>query len=171
MLKKPMESALNKQMNAEFSSAKLYLSMASYFESKNLGGFAHWMRLQVGEENMHAMKFFDFILDRGGVAKLAAMAEPASSWKSPLDVFQAVLKHEQDVSAGIHHLVDQARKNSDHPTDSFLQWFVTEQVEEEAAAEDIVQKLKLVGSEGPGIFMVDRELAQRQTAATAGPGA
>ncbi|MFH1279909.1 MAG: ferritin [Candidatus Eisenbacteria bacterium] len=171
MLKKTMEKALNKQMNAEFWSANLYLSMAAFFQSKNLGGFAHWMRLQLVEENMHAMKFFDFILDRGGMPKLEAFAAPPDTWKTALAVFESVLEHERSVSAGIHNLVDLARKNSDFPSDTFLQWFVTEQVEEEAAADDIVQKLKLVGNQGHGIFMIDRELSQRPAPAAAAGGA
>lgn len=170
MLKKTMEKALNKQMHAEFWSANLYLSMAAFFESKNLDGFAHWMRLQVVEENMHAMKFFDFILERGGMPALETLEAPPKTWKTPLAAFEAVYAHEQVVSEGIHKLIDLARKNSDHPSDTFLQWFVTEQVEEEAAADDIVQKLKLVGNQGHGIFMIDRELSQRPAPA-ADPGA
>ncbi|RPJ42704.1 MAG: ferritin [Candidatus Latescibacterota bacterium] len=162
MLKKSMEKALNKQMNDEFASAYLYLSMAAYFETKNLKGFAAWMHAQAKEESGHAMKFFHHMLDRGGKPILAAIDEPPAAWKSPLDAFQNVLAHERLVTAGIHKLLELADKESDHPAHAFLQWFVTEQVEEEATAEGIVQKVKMIGDMVPGIFMMDRELAQRQ---------
>jgi ferritin len=161
MMKKTMEKALCKQMNDEFRSAYLYLSMASHFESKNFKGFGSWMHAQSKEETAHAMKFFSFILDRGGKPVLEAIEEPPASWKSPLDAFQAVYAHEQKVTAGIHKLLDLAAKEGDHPAHAFLQWFVTEQVEEEATADSIVQKLKMVGDMVPGIFMMDRELGAR----------
>jgi len=161
MLKKSMEKALNKQMNDEFASAYLYLSMASYFENRNLKGFGHWMHAQTKEETEHGMKFFHFILDRGGKPILDAIETPPSSWKSPLDAFQAVYVHEQKVTAGIHKLLDLAAKEGDHPAHAFLQWFVAEQVEEEASADEVVQKLKMIGDMVPGIFMMDRELGAR----------
>ncbi|MFH1681786.1 MAG: ferritin [Candidatus Eisenbacteria bacterium] len=161
MLKKPMEKALNKQMNDEFRSSYLYLSMAAFFEGQNLKGFAHWMHAQAAEETAHGMKFFGFILDRGGKPVLEAIEAPPSAWKSPLDAFQAVYAHEQKVTTGIHKLVDLAAKEGDHPAHTFLQWFVTEQVEEEASADGVVQKLKMIGNMVQGVFMVDRELAQR----------
>jgi ferritin len=113
---------------------------------------------------MHGMKFFDFIVDRGGVPKLAASEAPPATWKTPLAAFEAVLKHERVVSDSIHKLVDLAKKHSDYPSDAFLQWFVSEQVEEEATADDVVQKLKLVGDQGHGIFMIDQELGKRSSA-------
>jgi len=161
MLKKAMEKALNKQMNDEFRSAYLYLSMAAYFESQNLTGFANWMHMQSKEEMGHGMKFFDFIHDRGGKVALEAMEAPPATWKTPLAVFEATLKHEQKVTEGIHKLVELADKNQDHPSHTFLQWFVTEQVEEESSVDDIIQKLKLGGTSGAALLMMDRALGAR----------
>lgn len=161
MLKEKMNEALNEQMNAEMFSSYLYLSMAAFFESKNLSGFANWMMVQVQEEDAHAMKFFDFVNERGGRVKLTAIEAPQLEWESPLDAFEAAYKHECMISERIHKLVDLAREHSDHPTETFLQWFVTEQVEEESSTDDIVQQLKLIGNEGQGLFMMDRELGQR----------
>jgi len=161
MLKEKMEQALNEQINAELYSSYLYLSMAAYFESKNLKGFANWMMVQAQEEDFHAMKFFGYVNERGGRVHLKAIDGPPTEWESPLAVFEAVYKHECHVSELIHKLVDLANEMSDHPTNTFLQWFVTEQVEEESAADDIVQQLKLVGDAGHGIFMIDRELSAR----------
>jgi ferritin len=162
MLKKTLEKALNKQMNDEFRSAYLYLSMAAFFESENLKGFAHWMHAQMKEETGHGMKIFHHLLDRGGKPVLETIEEPPAAWKSPVDTFRAVLAHERKVTAGIHKLVELADKEQDHPAHAFLQWFVTEQVEEEAAADSILRKLEMIGDMVPGIFMADRELAQRQ---------
>ena len=164
MLKKPVEKALNQQLNDELRSAYLYYAMAAHFEGKNLGGFAHWMHEQTKEEMLHAQKFFAYILERGGNVKLETLEAPIQTWKTPVALFEAVLKHEQKVTASIHKLVDLARKHSDHPSEAFLQWFVTEQVEEESSVDDIIQKLKLVGSAGHGVFMIDRELASRPAA-------
>lgn len=161
MLSKKMEKELNNQLNAELFSAYLYLSMSAYCESSNLKGFANWMRVQALEERDHAMKFFNFIHDRGGRVLMQPIEGPDTKWKSPLHVFQETYKHEQLVTRLINKLVDLAEKESDHATRNFLQWFVEEQVEEEASADDIVQQLKLVGSQGHGIFMIDRELGQR----------
>jgi ferritin len=161
MLDKKMEKAINKQINAELYSSYLYLSMAAYCESKGLPGFANWFRVQTQEELVHAMKLFDYVNERSGRVTLDAIEAPPSQWKSPLDVFTATLKHEQKVTALIGGLVDLARKIPDHPTESILQWFVTEQVEEESSAEKIRAKVELVGDKGHGIYMIDRELATR----------
>lgn len=161
MLKEKMQQAINAQINEETFSSYLYLSMAAYFESKNLLGFANWMKVQAQEELVHVMKFYGFVNDRGGQVKLAAIAGPETEWVNSLVVFEAALKHEQHISECIHQLVDLARELKDHPTENFLQWFVAEQVEEEASADAIVQRLKLVGNDGAGLFMVDRELAAR----------
>ncbi len=161
MLNKKMQDALNKQMNAELYSAYLYLSMSAYFESKNLAGCAHWMRLQAQEETGHAMKFFTYINDRGGRVLLGKVDAPKSEWKSVVDVFKETLEHEKKVTAGIHKLVDLAAEIKDHPTTAFLQWFVNEQVEEEATADLILHRLKMVGEEGRGLFWIDRELGSR----------
>jgi len=161
MLKEKMEQALNEQINAELYSSYLYLSMAAYFESKNLKGFANWMMVQAQEEDFHAMKMFGFVNDRSGRVHLKAIEGPPTEWDSPLAVFEAVYKHECHVSELIHKLVDLSLEMSDHPTNTFLQWFVTEQVEEESNADDIVQQLKMIGNDGHGLFMIDRELGTR----------
>ena len=161
MLSKKMEKALNEQVNAELYSAYLYLSMEAYFQAQNLSGFANWMRVQTQEEVAHAMKIYDFIIERGGRAVLKAIEGPQTEWDGPLAVFEAVCEHEQKVTGLINNLVDLAISEKDHATNSFLQWFVNEQVEEEASADDNVQKLKMMKDAPGGMFMLDRELAQR----------
>lgn len=161
MLNEKIEKALNDQINEELFSAYLYLSMSAWFETINLKGFANWMNVQNQEEQFHAMKIFNFINERGGTVKLQAIKEPQISWKSPLDAFEAAYKHEQHITGRINDLVHLAMDEKDRATQIFLEWFVTEQVEEEAAADEIIQNLKLVGDQGQGIFMLDRELGQR----------
>jgi ferritin len=161
MLNEKIQDAFNKQLNAELFSSYLYVSMAAYCESQNLKGMAHWMRLQAQEENMHAMKFFDFINERGGKVVLTQIDAPKVEWSSPLEVFEDTCEHERKVTALIHNLVDLALSEKDHAAYAFLQWFVTEQVEEEASAQEIAGKLKLVGDRAGMLFMLDRELAQR----------
>ena len=174
MIDEKMQEALNKQLNAELYSSYLYLSMSAYFQSVNLSGFANWMRVQAQEELAHALKFYDYVNERGGRVVLPAVDEPPSEWDSPLAVFEHVYEHEQKVTGLINKLVDLAVKARDHATNNFLQWFVSEQVEEEASADEVVQKLKLVGDDPSGLFMIDRELGQRvfvAPAATAEGGA
>lgn len=161
MLSTKMEKALNKQINAELYSAYLYLSMSAYFESVELPGAAQWMKSQTQEEMMHAMKIYEFVNERGGRVKLEAISEPEMEWDSPLNAFEDALKHEKHVTSLINDLVDLAISEKDHATQIFLQWFVTEQVEEEASANSVVQKLKLAGESPGGLFMVDRELGTR----------
>ncbi|MBM3307765.1 MAG: ferritin [Candidatus Eisenbacteria bacterium] len=161
MLSKKMQGALNKQINAETYSAYLYLSMAAHAKSLGLDGFENWFRAQVQEELVHAMKFFDYVNERGGRVTLTAIDAPPAAWKSPLAVFEATLKHEQHVTSLINKLVDLAVAESDHATANMLQWFVAEQVEEEATADGIRQKLALVGDRGNALYMIDRELATR----------
>lgn len=161
MLKQNIEKALNQQINAELYSAYLYLSMSAYFQAMNLKGFANWMRVQAMEEFSHADRFSAFVLDRGGRVQLTAIDGPPVTWKSTLAVFQDTYRHEQKVTGLINALVDLAIKEKDHATNNFLQWFVNEQVEEEAHAEELVQQLKLIGDAGQGLLMLDRELAQR----------
>ena len=161
MLGGRMEDALNKQVNAELYSSYLYLSMAAYFESVDLSGFAAWMRVQAQEELVHAIKLYDFVNERGGRVTLTAIEAPPVQWDSPLAVFEAVYSHEQKVTGLINGLVDLAIEERDHATRSFLMWFVDEQVEEEASADAVVRKLKLAGESGSGLFMIDRELGQR----------
>jgi ferritin len=135
--------------------------MESYFQSISLTGFAAWMRAQVQEEMMHAMKFYDFVNERGGKVTLEAIAKPESVWASPLDAFEAILKHEQHVTSLINDLVDLAIAEKDHATNNFLQWFVSEQVEEEASVGGIVEKLRLIKDNPSGLFMMDNELGKR----------
>ncbi len=161
MIDKKVQDAFNGQLNAEVFSAYLYWSMAYYFESMNLAGFANWMRCQAQEEMVHATKFADFINERGGRVRLAAIDGPGTDWESPLAVFEAAYAHEQKVTTMINGLVDLAEGISDHASKIFLQWFVTEQVEEEASADEVVQKLKLMADAPGGLFMLDRELATR----------
>jgi len=156
-----MEKALNDQINAELYSAYLYLSMVAYFESINLKGFANWMRIQIQEELVHVMKFFDFVNNRRGRVTLNAIEKPGKEWKSPLDAFQAAFKHEQYITGRINNLTALALAEKDTATYNFLQWFVTEQVEEEASTDQVVQKLKLIKGNGTGLFMLDQELATR----------
>jgi ferritin len=161
MVNVKIQEALNKQLNAELYSSYLYLSMCAYFESINLKGFANWMRIQAQEELMHAMKFYDYIDERGGRVTLTKIDGPPTQWETPRAVFEHVYQHEQKVTGLINTLVDLALSESDHATNNFLQWFVAEQVEEEASADEVIQKLKIVGDQGGGLFMLDRELGQR----------
>jgi len=161
MLSEKVQEELNKQLNAELYSSYLYLSMSAYFQSLNLGGFANWMRVQAQEELVHAMKFYDFVNERDGRVTLRPVEGPPSEWDSPLAAFEHVYQHEQKVTGLINDLVNLAIGERDHATHNFLQWFVTEQVEEEASANDVVQRLKLLGDDKSGLLMLDRELAQR----------
>lgn len=161
MLSEKIEAALNQQINEELYSAYIYLAMAAYFHDQNLDGFANWMRIQNQEETLHAMKFYDYIFERNGRVKLLPLNGPPAEWESPLDAFQGSYEHEQKISGLINNLVTLALQESDHATWQFLQWFVSEQVEEEANADRVIQSLKLVGDNPTGLFMLDRELAQR----------
>jgi ferritin len=161
MISEKMVKALNDQINAELYSAYLYLAMAADFQSKNLEGFANWMKVQTQEEMVHAMKFFDFIVERIGKVELEAIQKPPVSWPSPLAMFEAAYKHEQLVTDRIHKLVELAQSAKDHATESFLKWFVDEQVEEETSTDRIVQKLKLVKESSGGMLMIDHELGKR----------
>ncbi len=162
MLSKKVEKALNEQINAEFFSAYLYLSMSAYLNDISLIGFANWMRAQYEEEKFHAMKMYDYVLERGGKVKLKAIETPKHKWKDIIDVFEDVLNHEQHVTKLINDLVSLSIDEKDHATVHFLQWFVDEQVEEESTVSDMLAQLKLVGGNGSGLFMLDREAAQRQ---------
>jgi ferritin len=161
MLSDKMQQALNDHYNAELYSSYLYLSMAAYFGEKNLTGSASWMKIQALEEMVHAMKFYNFIEERGGRVILQQIDQPPSEWSSILTVFQEVLKHEQHVTALVNDLVVLSMEEKDFATHNFLQWFVGEQVEEEATADGVYQTMKLAGDQGNGLFMVDRELGQR----------
>ncbi|HAU36701.1 MAG TPA: ferritin [Phycisphaerales bacterium] len=161
MLSKKMEAALNDQINAEAGSAYLYWSMAAYFHANNLSGFANWMTVQAKEEMVHADKFYQFIVDRGGTVQLKAIKAPEVEWASPLAAFKAAYKHEQYITGRINNLVDQAAAEKDHAAAAMLQWFVTEQVEEEKSADEIVQMLSMAGDAKGALFMIDRELGKR----------
>ena len=170
MISKKMEEALNEQINAEMYSAYMYLSMESYFKAQNLNGFANWMRIQTQEEAAHAMKIYGFINERGGRVTLKAIKGPPTEWDSALAVFKAVYEHEQKVTGLINNLVDLAIKEKDHASNSFLQWFVNEQVEEEASADAVVQQLTMMENAPGGMFMLDRELGQRVFTPSAAEG-
>jgi ferritin len=161
MIGEKMLKALNEQLNAEYFSSYLYLAMAAYFESENLPGFAHWMRLQSQEELGHAMKFFDHILDRGGQVTLQPIAAPPSEWASPLAAFEAAYQHEQMISGRIHDLANLAIAEGDHASNIFLHWFVTEQVEEEKNANEVVQILKKIRDSAGGLYQLDHRLGHR----------
>ena len=162
MIGKPMQDAMNEQINKELFSSYLYLSMAAYFEDKNLPGFSRWMRMQADEEREHAMKFYDFILETGGKVQLKAIEAPKSEWKSALEVAEEVAAHEAKVTASIYALYELALKEKDYPTQMMLQWFISEQVEEEKNAAEIVANLKLIEERGTAILMLDHRLAKRK---------
>ena len=162
MITKKMQTALNKQINEELFSSYLYLSMAADFEARNLTGAAKWMKMQADEELEHAMKFFHFVLERGGEVDLLAIAKPQKSWKSPLTAFQDAEKHEQHITKFINDLYEMATKEKDYATQSMLKWFVDEQVEEEASVGEIVARLEMIADSKNGLFMMDRELGKRE---------
>jgi len=162
MLTETVEKALNEQINKELFSAYLYLSMAADFESKNLSGFAKWMTAQSGEELSHAMKLFNYVLERGGHVELMAIDKPQQTWESPLRAFQDAYDHEKFITQSIYGLLEIAQSAKDYGTMEFLQWYVKEQVEEEAQADRIVKKLEMIKDEPAGLLMLDRELGNRE---------
>ncbi|HEX5839032.1 MAG TPA: ferritin [Anaerolineales bacterium] len=161
MIGKAMQDAMNEQINKEFFSSYLYLSMAAYFEDKNLTGFAHWMRLQADEEREHAMKFYNYILDAGGHVHLKAIDAPETDWKSNLQVAEQVAEHEAKVTASIHDLYALALEEKDYAAQVMLHWFISEQVEEEKNAAELVAKLKLIEERGTAVLMLDHRLSKR----------
>ena len=161
MLGEKIQAAFNVQIREEMDSAYLYLSMAAYFESRGLDGMARWMRSQTAEEVAHAMRFFDYIAERGGRVALEALKQPQGEWASPLAAFQAAYQHEQFITSKIGELVDLATAERDHASNAMLQWFVNEQVEEEATVSKIAEQLERIGDSGNGLLMLDRELGQR----------
>lgn len=161
MLSKKMEIALNKQINEEFWSAYLYLSMAAHFEAEGKTGIAHWFRAQFTEEQEHAMKIFDYVNERGGKVTLQPIKEVHTEWKSVLHAFEETLAHEKIVTGFIYELVSMAREEKDYATESFLQWFVNEQVEEESTAQGYIDALELIGTSGAGLYAFDKELRNR----------
>lgn len=161
MVSKKMEKALNKQITAEMYSAYLYAAMGAHFDSQNLDGFAKWMQAQAKEEMVHAMKFYHYIVETGGRVIFDAIDKPPADFGKPVKVFEEVLKHERKVTKLINDLVALARDEKDYATENFLQWFVAEQVEEEAAADGILQKLKMIGEHPHGVFMMNGKLGER----------
>lgn len=161
MIKKEVLKSINDQINAESYSAYLYLSMSAYFEEMGLSGFANWMKIQYQEESAHALKFFNYLIERNGKISLKAIAQVPVEFNGIIEVFENTLTHEIHVTALINNLMDVAVAASDHATQSFLKWFVDEQVEEEANVEKIIATLKLINGEGNGLFMMDREMQMR----------
>ncbi len=162
MMINKMEKALNEQINEELFSSYLYLAMSAWFESQNLPGFASWMKVQAREENGHAMKFFEYVNERRGRVVLKAIKEPGKEWKSPLATFEAALEHEQYITGRINDLVNLAAAEKDHATAGLLQWFVKEQVEEEASADRIVQMLKMAANAPGALLMLDHQMGERK---------
>ena len=169
VLSQTLQDALNEQLKQELYSSYLYLAMAAYCESKNLQGFAHWMMIQADEEREHAMRFYTFIQDRGGRVVLKALPGPPSDFATPLEVFEQALAHEQEISSLIEQLYQRAAAEPDHATLVFLQAFISEQVEEERNASQIVETLRMAGDNGAALLLIDRELAQRTAEASPTP--
>lgn len=162
MLKQNMIEAINNQIKMEIYSSHLYLSLAAYYHEINLNGFANWMRIQAQEETQHALKFFDYLLDRGAKPEIMAVEAPQQSWNSPLDGFKHALNHEQKVTAAINDLANLSIKEADHATHTLLQWFIQEQVEEEASVNEIVDRLELAGDSPGGLFILDHDMRSRK---------
>ncbi|HVJ49687.1 ferritin [Desulfitobacterium sp.] len=161
MIHEKMQEALNQQLNKEFYSAYFYLGMVDYFSHLDLEGFAHYFRVQVQEERDHALGFFNYLLKTGCPVQLPSIAQPPQNFNSPLNVFELALHHEEFVTQSIYSLMDVAQEVRDHQTQVFLQWYITEQSEEEDNMTRVYNRLKLAGNEGSGLFMIDNELAQR----------
>lgn len=161
MIKKEVLDAINEQINAEAYSAYMYLSMAAYFEDMGLSGFANWMKVQYQEESAHALKFFNYLTERNGKVVLKAIGQVPVDFGGIVDVFEKTLVHENHVTDLINNLMNIAMAANDHASQSFLKWFVDEQVEEESNVQKILDTLKLINGQGNGIFMMDRELGQR----------
>lgn len=162
MISAKVQKAINDQINAEIWSGYMYLSMSAYFETKGLKGFAKWMRLQWEEELGHALKFFDYVNERGGSVELKAIDKVPTMWSSPLEAMKETYNHEQKVTSLIYNIMELAIEEKDFATQSFLKWFVDEQVEEEANASDICTRLEMVADNINGILAIDKELGKRQ---------
>lgn len=161
MFSKKMLSAFNKQMNEELNSAYIYLAMSGWFKASNFDGMSKWMYHQYEEEMAHAAKFAGYVIDRGGAPEFDAIPKPASSYKSPLDAYKTAYKHECHISSCIHKLFELARAENDIPSENFLQWFIEEQVEEEASTQEVVDKLTMIGDSPGALFLYDRVLGER----------
>ena len=161
MLNKKMAKAFNEQINKEMYSAYLYMAMSAQCSEMGLKGFASWFMAQYHEEMFHAMKMYEYVLRQGETIQLKAISQPPAAFKSALDMFQQTLSHEQSVTKSLNDLMDLATDNKDHASKIFLGWYITEQVEEEDNDKDIINQLKLIGDNGQGILMLDRELGSR----------
>jgi ferritin len=161
-LSKTIQDAINEQINFELVSAYLYLSMSAHFEAEALPGFANWMRVQYKEETGHAMRLYRYVFDRGSLVTLKAIPQPQTKFKTPLDIFTQVLGHEQKVTAAIHKIYDLAVKEKDYPTQTALQWFIDEQVEEEKNAMEIISMLEMIGNSPVNLLLADRQLGARK---------
>jgi len=162
MIREKIQDAINEQIRAEFQSAYTYLQMAARMEATNLRGMANWLRVQWEEEVMHATKFYDFVLHRGGEVDLRALEAPDPGSGGPLEVFERVLEMERDTTRRIHALYDLAVKEGDHALQTLLHWYIDEQVEEEDNASDIIDKLRMIGDSGSSLFLLDQEMGRRQ---------
>ena len=162
MISDRIQEAINEQINEEFESAYLYLAFSSHLDNQNLKGFAHWMRQQWEEELKHGLKLYDHLLRRGGQANLAEINKPESDAETAQDFFEEVLAHERHITKCINELYELAKEERDNPLQNLLQWFIDEQVEEEENAEEILEKLRLIGDHGPNLFLLDQELGQRE---------
>ena len=161
MIGKKMRDLMNEQIKNELESYYIYLSIVAYFHSRNLDGMAHWMRCQAHEEMIHAMKFYDHIIDRGGTVELLNLKQLKTKWKSPLEAWQDTLEHEKFITAKIHDLVKLSRKENDIASDTLLNWFSKEQIEEESNAEKVLRQMEMIGDSKQGIYLLDRDLATR----------
>ncbi len=161
MFSDKMNDAINEQINAEIFSGYLYLAMAAWFAEKGLGGCEHWMKNQAQEELSHAMKFFNHVYERGGKVEIKAIAKPDTEWSSPLNVFEATLKHERHITSLINDLMTLAVEEKDYASQNFLQWYIAEQVEEETTADEIRSKFELAGDSKPALLMLDKVLGTR----------
>ena len=161
MLSKKMETAINGQVNKEMYSAYLYMAMSAYADEKGLKGIAHWFMVQFHEEMVHAMKLYEYLQDQGNTVKLAAIDKPTGSFTTALSLYEEALKHEQYITKSINELVDLAEKEKDHASKTFLEWYVTEQVEEEKNDTEIIQVLKMIGDNTAALYLYDKELSTR----------
>jgi len=170
MLSQKLLDGLNKQINEEYYSSYLYQAMVGYFADMNLDGCAHWMKMQAEEEHLHGLKIFDYVAERGGRIELFEVAKPPMEWESPRAAFEAALEHEKYMTENISKLADLAIEERDHATNNLMQWYVSEQVEEEAQVDDILKKLNMMGDTGTGLFLMDRELLKRVAPTPLNPG-
>jgi ferritin len=161
MLSKKMEKAINGQLNKEMYSAYLYMAMSSFANIQGFKGISHWFMVQYHEEMVHAMKFYEYLQDQGNDIVLDAIAKPSGSFSTPLNLYEAALEHENFITRSIYELVDLAQDEHDHASKTFLDWYVTEQVEEEKNATEIIQTLKIIGDNSAALYVFDKELAIR----------